>query len=69
MRAQAEREEQTVLIGTALAVFAAVLGAEVLGLWLVHSVLGVALGRWTQGCVAVVAGAVAVANLVRSERG
>jgi hypothetical protein len=68
MRAQQDREEQTVLIGSALAVFAVVMAVEALALWLLHSALGVAFGNAVLGGMVVIAGTVAIVNLVRSER-
>jgi uncharacterized membrane protein HdeD (DUF308 family) len=68
VRAQQDREEQTALIGTALGIFALVMAAAVLGLWLMHSAfefeVDSALGWWT----VVIAGVVAVVFLVRSQR-
>jgi hypothetical protein len=52
-----------VAIGTALAVFATVLAAEVLGIWLVVGQVGGAI----LGFAVVVAGGSAVAVLLRSE--
>jgi hypothetical protein len=64
VRAQKDREEQTTVIGVALAVFAAVMTVEVLGIWLA----GVEVGGAFLGYAVVLAGAAAVVALVRSER-
>ncbi|MBO0843971.1 MAG: hypothetical protein J2P22_00960 [Nocardioides sp.] len=69
MRAQRDRDEQTVLIGTALGVFALVMVAEGLALWLLHSTFDIAIGRAVTGGAVVIAGTVAIMNLVRSEKG
>jgi hypothetical protein len=71
VRAQPNRDEQTVLIATALGVFALVLTAEVATLWLLHVVFGVvfgvAPGIVLLGTIVVIVVA-AVANLPRSEQ-
>jgi hypothetical protein len=68
MRAQRDRDEQSVLIGTALGVFALVSTAEALGLWLAHFVFDFEGRNAMVGWVVVIAGALAIVNLVRSER-
>jgi hypothetical protein len=68
VRAQPNREEQTALIGTALAIFAFVIAAEALGLWLMHTAVDLKVGSAMGGWAVVVAGLVAVVFLVRSER-
>ncbi len=71
MRTRRARDEQTIAIGAALGVFAVVVTAEVLGLWLLHSAFGVAAGHWDAvlGWVGVaVAGVLAIAHLVAAER-
>jgi hypothetical protein len=69
MRAQRDREEQSVLIGTALGVFALVATAEALGLWLAHFVFDFEGSNAMVGWVIVIAGMLAGANLIRSEKG
>jgi hypothetical protein len=69
MRAQRDREEQSVLIGTALGVFALVATAEALGLWLAHFVFDFEGSNAMVGWVIVIAGILAGANLIRSEKG
>jgi hypothetical protein len=69
VRAQRDREEQTVLIGTALGLFAVVMTAEVLGLWFVHSAFDVGVGSATFGWTVVVAGTAAIVYLARSDTG
>ena len=64
MRDRQTREEQTVLIGAALGVFAVVLAVEGLVLWLLHSAFGTGVLAWA----VVIAGALAIVHLVRSER-
>jgi hypothetical protein len=70
MRTQRDREEQTVAIGTALGVFGAIMAAEVLGLWLFHSVFDISDGQTNAifGWAVIVAGTLAIASLARSER-
>lgn len=68
MRAQRDREEQTVLIGTALGVFGLVVAAEVLGLWLAHYVLDLRISDAVVGWAILIAGTLAIVNLVRSEK-
>jgi hypothetical protein len=68
VRAQRDREEQSVLIGTALGVFALVSTAEALGLWLAHFVFDFDGSNAMVGWVVVIAGTLAIANLVRSEK-
>jgi hypothetical protein len=70
MRTQLERDQQTVDIGTALGVFVLIVAAEVLGLWLLHSVFDIASGHTDAllGWAVAIAGTIAIANLVRSEK-
>jgi hypothetical protein len=56
------------LIGTALGMFALLMAAEVLGLWLAHAVLDLRISDVMIGWALVVAGTFAVVNLVRSEK-
>jgi hypothetical protein len=63
-RAQRDREEQTVAIGAALGAIALVVAIEILGIWLADVEVGGAIF----GCAVVLAVAVALATLVRSER-
>jgi hypothetical protein len=69
MRTQQDREEQSALIGTALGVFALVMTAEALGLWVAHFVFGFEGSNAMVGWVIVIAGILAGANLIRSEKG
>jgi hypothetical protein len=69
MRAQQDREEQSALIGTALGVFALVMTAEALGLWVAHFVFDFEGSNAMVGWVIVIAGILAGANLIRSEKG
>jgi cation transporter-like permease len=69
MRAQRDREEQTILIGTALGMFALLMTAEVLGLLLTHALLGVSINDTMIGWAFLIAGTLATVNLIRSEKG
>jgi hypothetical protein len=68
VRTQQEREEQSVLIGTALGVFARVLVAEALGLWLLHAAFDLGADDAVLGWLVVGAATVAITTLVRSDR-
>jgi len=72
VRAQQDRDEQTVLIGAALGVFALVLAVEALGGWIVHSAVGLNVDGAIGGAIAVLAvvtpGLATVAFVLRSER-
>ena len=70
MRTQRDREAQTVAIGTALGVFAVIMAAAVLGLWLVHSRFDVSDGQTDAilGVAVIIAGTLAFASLGRSRR-
>ena len=71
MRTQRDRDEQTLAIGTALGVFAVVLGAMLLVVWLSHAVSGADdhADALIGTAALVLATGAAVASLVRSRRG
>lgn len=69
MRAQRDREAQTVLIGTALGMVALIMTAEVLGLLLAHAVLGLGINDTMIDWTFLIAGTLAAVNLIRSEKG
>ena len=66
MRTREAREEQTVLIGTALGIFVVVLGLEALGLWLADAAFGIGPGNAVSVCAVVIAAGSAIVHLVRS---
>lgn len=70
MRPPSDRDQQTVAIGTALAEFVLVVAAAVLGLWLLHFALPVAddLTEAILGTAIVIAGVLALSNLVRAQK-
>jgi small neutral amino acid transporter SnatA (MarC family) len=70
VRTQQDREEQTVAIGTALGVFAVIMTAEVIGVLLLNSVWGISYGHTDAigGLAVLIAGTLAIAHLVRSEK-
>ena len=63
-----DRDEQTVLIGTALGLFAVVMAAQALGLWLLSVALDIDVERTLFGWAVVIAGTSAIAYLVRAMR-
>jgi riboflavin transporter FmnP len=70
VRSQEDRDEQTVAIGSALGVFAIVMLAAILGLWLVYATVESAdkhIDALSRGAI-VLAGTVAILNLARSRQ-